>query len=141
MSTDFPTVFAQPEPSIDDAEFWEACNERELVVQSCADCGEFRHPPKPVCPECQSFEVEWESLPGTGEVYTYTIAEHPVGPDHEEHVPYNISVVLLDGTDDVRFITQIVDVEPEAVEIGMSVEVVWEELGDEKTIPLFRPRN
>ncbi len=141
MSTDFPDIFARPEPGIDDAEFWEAANRQELVIQQCADCGAFRHPPRPFCPECQSSEDTWASLPGTGEVYTYTIAEHPVGPNHEEHLPYNVAAVLLDGTDDIRLVTQIVGIEPEDVEIGMPVEVVWEEVDDDTTLPLFRPQD
>lgn len=132
-------IFPLPEKGIDTAPFWEACNRNELVIQQCADCGELRHPPKPVCPECRSFDVDWADVPGTGEVYTYTTTHYAASSDHEGHTPYNVSVVMLDGTDDIRLITQVIDVEPDAVEVGMPVEVVWDEVNDDVTVPLFHP--
>ena len=132
-------IFPLPEKGIDTAPFWEACNRHELVVQQCADCDALRHPPTPVCPECRSFEVDWAEVPGTGEVYTYTTTHYAASPAHEDHTPYNVSTVLLDETEDIRLITQVVDVDPEAVEIGMPVEVVWEDVNEDTTVPLFRP--
>lgn len=132
-------IFPIPKQGIDQREFWEAANREELVVQQCGECGERRHPPKPICPNCRSFDVEWAELPGTGEVYTYTITHYAASPEHEGHVPYNVAVVLLDGTDDIRLVTQIVETDPEDVTIGMSVEVVWDSVNEDLTVPLFRP--
>lgn len=140
MSTGFPEeVFPLPYKGIDDEAFWDACNRREFVIQQCADCGELRHPPKPACPNCRSFDIDWKEVLGTGEVYTYTVTRSPVSQKSADIVPYNVSVVLLDGTDDIRFVTQLVEVDVDAIEIGMAVEVVWEPVTDEITLPLFRP--
>lgn len=140
MSSSYPSgLFPLPEKGIDDGEFWEACNRGELVIQQCADCGELRHPPIAGCPDCHSFDVEWKEVPGTGEVFTYTVTHYAAGPGYEEHAPYNVTVVLLDGTEDVRMVTHMVDVDYDDIEIGMPVEVAWETVDEETTLPLFRP--
>ena len=137
MSSEYPAGLF-PQPTVDDEAFWNATADHRLIVQACADCGELRHPPTPICPECLSFEVDWVEVPGTGELFTYTITHYTAGEGYEDYVPYTIGVVMLDGTDDIRFITHLVDVEPEDVEIGMPLEVTFEEVED-VTLPLFRP--
>ena len=45
--------------------FWLAAKEQKLTACQCGECGEFRMPPTPVCPECGSREKNWPALPGT----------------------------------------------------------------------------
>jgi uncharacterized OB-fold protein len=123
----------------DDAPFWEACNRRELRIQRCADCGTFRHPPVPVCAACRSMQREWALVPGTGSVFSYTIAAHPTHPALRGHPPYNIAVVHLDGAGDVRLVTNIMDVATEDITIGMRVRLHWDELPDGQCLPRFVP--
>lgn len=134
-------VFPQPKWSLDDREFWEACNRKELVIQQCGACGELRHPPTPTCPSCRSFDVEWAPVPGTGEIFTYTTTHHAVGPQYEDNVPYTIVVVRLDGTDDILFLSHLVDAHDDDIHIGTPVEVTWEHVDESTTLPLFRPRS
>jgi hypothetical protein len=75
-----------------DAVFWAACNRRELRIQCCADCGTFRHPPVPVCHHCRSMRRDWTLVPGTGTVFSFTIAAHPMHPSLRGRAPYNIAV-------------------------------------------------
>lgn len=118
--------------------FWRAAREHRLVCQRCAACGAFRMPPAPLCHACSSFDAAWVDLPGTGEVYSFTVVRHAVVPAMREHLPYVITVVTLDGAPTARLITNIVAVAPEAIEIGMPVEVAWDDATDDATIPLFR---
>jgi uncharacterized OB-fold protein len=83
--------------------------------------------------------MDWKEVPGTGEVYTYTNTHYAAGEAHEGHTPYNVSVIMLDGTEDIRLVSQVLETEPGNIEIGMPVEVVWEQIDDEITIPLFEP--
>ena len=46
--------------------------------------------------------------------------------------------MAIDEQDDVRLTTNLVDVEPDDVRIGMPVEVVFEH-NDDVYLPLFRP--
>lgn len=126
-----------PEPTADDAEFWEACKRREFRFQRCAACRAWRFPPMPLCRECTSPEFNWELVPGRGRVFTYTVVHHIVEPALAGRGPYNVVVVELDGVEGVRMISNLVDVEEDELEIGMPVELVWESVED-MVLPRFR---
>ena len=126
-----------PQPGPEDRPFWDACARRELRIQRCGACGRFRHPPMPRCPRCRSDAIAWAQVPGTGVVYTYTIVRHPVHPALVDAVPYTVVVVLLDGVDDVRLVSNLVDVAPDDVVIGMPVALVWDET-PHGPLPRFR---
>ena len=76
-------------------------------------------------------------MPGTGSVYTFTIVHHAAHPALKGTVPYNIAIVLLDGADDVRLISNVVDVPPEGMTIGLRVKVAWEEALEGCFLPRF----
>ncbi len=67
----------------------------------------------PACFNCGSMETEWAQVPGTGTVFSYTIVHHPAHPAVKSAVPYNIVVVHLDEADDVRIVSNVIDVPPE----------------------------
>lgn len=52
--------------------FWEGLRDGELKTTKCHECAHLTFPPKPVCPECWSSNVEWVALAGTGTLYSYT---------------------------------------------------------------------
>lgn len=134
-----PDGMPVPVPGPDDAPFWQACQRRELRIQRCADCGTFRHPPVPVCAHCRSPRFEWAEVPGTGTVFSYTVAAHPTHATLRGSPPYNISVVLLDEAGDVRLVTNVMDVANEDLAIGMRVRLRWDTLADGQNLPRFVP--
>jgi len=133
----FPDGMPPPLANATTLPWWEAAAEHRLVVQRCGDCGHTRHPPAPICPECRGDAVEWLELPGGGEVYTYTIMHRPVAA--EMTLPFVVAVVSLDDSGGLRMISNLVDVDPEGVAIGMRVELVWEDMSDDLAVPRFRP--
>ena len=135
-----PEGMPSPHPTVDDAPFWQACQEKRLVIRRCEDCRLFYHPPLPTCPHCGSAHVHWKPVSGRGTVYSYTIGHHAVHPSLKGHSPYNVSVVLLDDADDVRLITNVVDVPPEQMAIGLPVEVCFEPSGEGQMVPRFKRR-
>jgi hypothetical protein len=126
-----------PEANPDDRPFWEACARRELRIQRCASCGRHRHPPMPRCPACRSREVEWHRVSGEGEVFSYTIVHHAVHPALRSAVPFNVVVVLLDGTGDVRLVSNVIDAKPEELVVGLRVSLVWDAIPG-GALPRFR---
>ena len=44
--------------------FWNAVKQRKLVFQRCSECGEWLHPPRPMCHKCRSFDLEWVESTG-----------------------------------------------------------------------------
>ena len=139
--TYFPDGMPSPQFGPDDKPFWDFCNKRELRIQACASCGKFRHPPVPACGHCGSLATEWVQVTGRGTVYTYTVAHHAVHAVLKGHPPYNVVVVLLDGADDVRIVSNVVDVSPDDICIGMPVELIWETQTDGSVLPRFRKEN
>ena len=135
----FPDDMPVPAANAETAGWWDACNAHRLVVQRCTGCGTTRHPPGPVCPACRSTTSEWATLPGTGRVYTYTVVRQAFLPSLTDVVPYVVAVVEPDGGGGVRMVSNVVGTDPEEVEIGMPVEVVWEDMGPELALPRFRP--
>lgn len=133
-----PAEVSGPQPTIDDRQFWEFCQQRELRFQRCAACGRFRHPPAPVCSQCRSFESEWVRAPETGEVFSFTIVHHPAHPAMKDRLPYNIVIVDFPECGHARLVSNLIDVEPEEVRIGMPVSLVWETAGNGLTVPRFK---
>ena len=136
----FPDEMPLPAANAETAGWWEACLSHRLVVQRCTSCGVTRHPPGPVCPDCQCLESEWAALPGTGTVYSYTVVRQAFLPSLADTVPYVVAAVEPDGAGGARLVTNVVECDPEEVCVGMAVEVVWEDMGPELAVPRFRPR-
>jgi hypothetical protein len=116
--------------------FWQAAKEHRLTACQCAECGHFRMPPSPVCPECSSFEVQWPSLPGTGEIFSFAICNR--NPANGEELTYVPVVVELDGAPGARLIANVTGCDAEDVHIGMKVTVEWTPINDGWVLPNFR---
>jgi uncharacterized protein len=125
-----------PIPQITDENgaFWTGGRDGELLITRCTSCGYWIHPPSPRCPKCLSDRIEPSAVSGRGTVYSYTINRQAWVPGLE--VPFVIAIVELDEQPGLRLMTNIVDVRPEEVEIGMPVEVAFVERG-EAFVPIF----
>ena len=134
----FPDTMPQPLADATTLPWWEAAAEHRLLVQTCADCGATRLPPAPVCPECRSHEAGWLEISGRGTVYTYTTVHRPIAAN--QALPFVIAVIALEDAGGVRIISNLVGIEPDAVEVGLPVEVVWEDMSSELSVPRFRRR-
>ncbi len=140
MSTFPPGVMPLPSITDDTRPFWDACRRKVLVVQRCASCGAFRHPPSPVCWGCRSFAHDWPAVSGRGTLFSYATVHRAFLPGLEPAIPYVVAVVALDDAPGVRVVSNLVDVPPEAVRIGMPVEVWFEDVSEAVTVPRFRVR-
>ena len=125
-------------PHIDEASraFWTGGAQGRLMIQHCAACDRWVHPPVDVCPSCGG-ELETEPVSGKGTVFTFTVNRHAFNPTVP--VPYVIAIVELVEQADLRFMTNIVDCDVDTVHIGMPVEVTFEPAGDAAWAPVFRP--
>lgn len=89
-----------------------------LVGEECTKCGAKYYPKTPVC-GCGSTEFKPYKLAEKGKVLSWTVIRNaPLG--YERFVPYIVALLELD--DGIRLLSQVVDVEPEAVKAGMKVE-------------------
>jgi len=115
--------------------FWDGLRSDRLLVQRCDDCGVLRHPPRPMCSQCQS--LGWSAVPasGRGKVVSFVMPRHPRFPwSGEDDI-----VALVELEEGVRIVTNLVDVAPASVAIGMTVVVRFERFDDDLVLPLFAP--
>lgn len=117
----------RPRPRLDavNRPFWTGGEDGKLNICKCGDCGEFTHPPQPLCRHCHSENVAPEAVSGTGVVATYTINYQPWAPGLE--VPFVIARVRLDDAPDVIVTSNIVNCPVEDVSFGDAVRVTFEE--------------
>jgi uncharacterized OB-fold protein/acyl dehydratase len=127
----------RPRPAItrDNAFWWEGVEAGKLLIQRCGACGTLRHPPRPMCPKCQSLEWDTVEASGRGTVYSYVVNHHPQIPAFD----YPLVIALVELEEGTRLVTNVLDVEPDDVHVGMPVEVAFEKPDGEQTLPLFRP--
>lgn len=118
--------------------FWEMCAQQKLMIQQCEDCGKHVFYPRSICPHCMSDRLRWVESSGRGRVYSYTVARRPGGPGFEKEVPYIVAIIELE--EGVRMMSTIVDIPIEEVRCGMPVQVVFEKLTEEITLPKFAAR-
>lgn len=135
----FPAEMPRPESDRDDHEFWSGCAQQQLRFQACAECGTLRHPPRPICHKCHSIVCKWVGAPSTALIYTYCVVHHPNHPALARRVPYVVGVVEFPTLPGVRLVTNITDVQPLDVRIGMKVSLWWDDIGDGLFVPRFRP--
>jgi acetyl-CoA acetyltransferase/uncharacterized OB-fold protein len=116
--------------------FWTAGAEGELRFQRCTACGALLHPPGPICPYCHSRAIEVTGVSGRATVVGFTVNHQQWLPNLP--VPYVVAMVAIDEDPRVRLTTNVVGTDPDAVTVGMRVQVHFEPLGD-VWLPLFEP--
>ena len=119
------------------APYWEGANRGELLIQKCGACGAVWHPPLPICPECGASSVSWVPASGRGKVFSYTIVHVAAHPDFAERVPYVAALVELE--EGPRLVADILDVEPDQVQVDMPVTVKFVSVAEGVTLPQFVP--
>ncbi|MCZ6645230.1 MAG: Zn-ribbon domain-containing OB-fold protein [SAR324 cluster bacterium] len=127
-----------PVPTPETLHYWDGAKAGELRLQRCKDCSKTYFPPRPFCPACASRSVEVIKASGKGTLYSYIINHRPA-PGFEDEAPYAIAVVELE--EGPRLMSNIVDCEqtPEALQLDMALEVTFEQVNEEITLPKFKP--
>ena len=127
----------RPDPieTPDTAFFWAAAARGELVALGCADCGDLRHPPRPMCPRCHSTRRREVRLSGRGRVASWILPRHPA-PIGFAEPPI---VALVDLEEGLRLVTNLVEVAPEVITPRMPVEVAFAPTAGGRQVPVFRP--
>ena len=126
-----------PQPDPDTEFFWEAVRRHELHILRCQECRTYVHLPRPACRNCGSTELAGEKVSGRGVVHSFTVTHFPL-PGFEP--PFAVVLVELEEQPGLRLAGNLVDVAPGDIEIGLPVEVTFERVSDDVTLPLFRRR-
>ena len=128
-----------PRPTRATQPFWDGCRRGALVLPWCRACGAAHFFPRDFCPRCLSPELEWRPASGRGQVWSHsTVRLSFWGRAFDDALPYVVAIVELD--EGVRLVSNVVGCLPEQVHIGLPVEVVFDAVTPEVTLPRFRPR-
>lgn len=120
-------------------EYWAGTKQHKLLIQRCRACLTFRWYPRPVCGNCGSFDYDWTEVKGRGNLFSYSTVHRPPMAEFKGDVPYTVAIVELDEVSNVRLLGRLLDCPPERVKIGMPVEVSYQDVTPEVTLPCWKP--
>jgi len=116
------------------------CSEKKLMASKCKKCGALHLPPRPICVNCSSGDMEWVEMKGKGKIVAFTVIG--VGPwtmvseGYDRKNPYCSGVIELE--EGPRMATQILGVDvnkPENIKIGTPVTADFVERGSFSLVP------
>ena len=131
--------YQKPVPIPDEASqpFYDGAREHRLMIQRCATCGVVMWPAKSRCDNCMQPTVNWVQASGKAALYSFALMHQVYHPGFASEVPYIIAQVDLE--EGLRILTNLVGCSSSDLQIGMPLEVTFEAITDEVTLPKFRP--
>ncbi|OBK93606.1 Zn-ribbon domain-containing OB-fold protein [Mycobacterium sp. 1165178.9] len=127
-----------PEPTPVSQPFWDGLAQHRILVQYSPSSQRYVFYPRLLAPGTLADDLEWREIDGAGTLYTFTIAHRPTGPPWQDVLPQLLAVVQVDAGP--KFSTELVDVDPRDIRIGMRVEPVFYDLPEEGiTLLKYRP--
>ena len=135
MAEDY--IKALPIPAPESLPFWEGAREHKLLIQKCRDCTLHWHPPSTLCPGCGSQAFDWVEASGKGRVFSFVTYHRAYHPGWKGELPYVVAVIELE--EGARMLSNITGIDPDDVACDMAVEIVFEDVTGDVTLPKFRP--
>ena len=117
--------------------YWDACKKHELLLPKSKETNKFFFYPRAFSPGDDMSEVVWEKASGKAKVWTFSI--HHMGPTKAYKSDGAYVVALVETDEGVKMMTNIINCDPKDVYIGMDVEVVFDDVTSEVTLPKFKP--
>jgi len=115
--------------------YWEGLAQSELRIQRCDSCLKAVFYPRALCPHCFADQLSWIVASGRGTIYSYTVAHQAFGPFAQD-VPFVVALIELE--EGVRMLSRLLDAPRERVRIGAAVQVTFEKVEEDLTLPYFR---
>ena len=120
----------RPIVTVETQAFCNAARARRLVVPTCGACGKAHWYPRAICPFCGSDKIEWRAASGRGQIYSYSVMRRA-------KEPYAIAYVTL--AEGPAMLTNIVACDFDALRVGQTVSVVFQDSEDGPPVPMFKP--
>ena len=139
MTQQAPPPVTPPIPQPESDFYWEKCKEHELWLRHCKACDNTYFYPRDICPGCFSRDTDWIQSSGKATLHAFAIVHRAPVPAFRGKEPFVTAIVELEGG--ARMPTNIVDCEadPEHIKIGMALQVTFDDLDDQISLPKFRP--
>lgn len=130
--------YTKPLPVIEtwNAPYWQAAKRHEFVAQRCRSCGYTHLPPGPVCTNCLSADQDWVRLSGRGTIYSYGVYYQCWHEGFAGDIPYNVALISLE--EGLQIVSQVIGCDNEELDCGLAVEVAFDDITPEVSLPKFR---
>ncbi len=125
-----------PTPDADTIAFWRGLQEGKLLLQHCGQCGHVQYYQQTTCRECGSERLDQRPASGRGKVHSFSVVHRAPGPAFKADVPY--TVLLVELAEGPRMISTFTGGKPEDVTFDMDVELTFDRVSKEVTLPRFR---
>ena len=126
----FPDELTQP--------YWDGAKDHRLMIQRCARCRSWQHPPSLFCAACSSQDLAAEEASGRGALHAWTVLHDAPAPGFADRLPLIIAVVELDEQAGLMLGANLIDAAPADLRLGLAVEGAFETVTPEGTLPQFR---
>jgi uncharacterized protein len=132
------TAHPVPEPTPVSQPFWDGLAQHRILVQFSLSLNRYVFYPRLLAPGTLADDLQWREIDGAGTLYTFTVARRPTGPPWVDAVPQLLAVVQWDAGP--RISTELVDVDPGDIRIGLRVQPVFYDLPEAGiTLLKYRP--
>jgi hypothetical protein len=125
-----------PAPDADTIAFWRGLQEGRLLLQHCPQCRHVQYYQQAMCRQCGDEQLEHRPASGRGKVHSFSVVHRAPGPAFKADVPY--AVLLVELAEGPRMISTFTGGKPEDVTFDMDVELTFDKVSEEVTLPRFR---
>jgi uncharacterized protein len=127
-----------PEPTPVTKPFWDGLREHKVRIQYSPSADRYIFYPRILAPGTLADDLEWREVSGAGTLYTFTVADRPTAPPWADSLPQFLAIVELD--EGPRLSSELVDVAPDALRVGMRVKAVFQDYPEQDiTLLKFAP--
>ena len=128
-----------PQPQQESDHYWNKAKEHELWLRKCDDCGDAYFYPRDISPCCFSKNTSWMQASGNAKLFTYAIVHRPFHPGYVDDIPYVVAIVELEEGPKMESNIVMDDPTPEKLQIDMPLQVVFDDVTDDISLPKFQP--
>lgn len=126
------------------APLWQAAARGQFSLPRCTACGAFDWYPHGQCGQCGGEDIAWTPLSGRATLFSWAVVNRALHKPLAPIAPYVSAIVVIDEDRKTRFVTRLVDCDPDTLQAGMPVEVRFADLGYPAletgvVAPLFAP--
>ena len=125
MTMDQASPKPLPEPTPTSQPFWDALGEHRIRIQYSPSLERYVFYPRVLAPGTLADDLEWRDISGMGILYSFTVADRPTAPQWAQSLPQLLAVVQWD--EGPRLSTEMVNVEPTDLVVGMRVRPVFDD--------------
>ena len=115
--------------------YWDGCAAGELRLQACEECGQYRFPDSPCCPQCLSERYQWRRVSGEGTLWSWIRMHQRYFAAFADELPYLVACVQL--AEGPFMISTLAD-PPDDLRVDMPVRAVFVQDPAGRMIPRFR---